>query len=502
MPPSGYNVTIQNSTHHPVLDSNRIIGELVIETGGQLVVPPGFQLTVEKSLINDGMLILQSDSSSGTATILENGMQGSGTYVIEQYLTGSGFPNAPNGRMWYLSSPVIDAESNVFNPASASNKLWIYDETTTLYTEITNNTTLLNPVEGYVVRMGSNMAVSYTGSSFNSGDISVSGLTRTGTSNPKRGYHLIGNPYPSYIDWDSAEKQNLSSSIWYRTSNGNSMVFDTYNSMSGIGTGNNGNGDVANIIPPMQAFWIKVDGDGNLGSVTFDNSMRFHHSSDLLKTKSASSNIRFYLSNELNSDEAILVFNDLAGMGFDNWDSEKSMTTTVSVPQIWTREGISDLVINTFNEIYDGMTIPLFFSIKQAGLHRVYADFSNFDLNYTVWIQDLLLGTMHDIKNGPYIFTSNVKNDYNRFVLHFSSVNTGDQIIEAESSFAVYQNENNIMVVLPEEGIIEVFDMTGRLIFRQHASEGENILTLKNKGAFVFRATYEKSTSIRNIFIW
>jgi hypothetical protein len=121
----------------------------------------------------------------------------------------------------------------------------------------------------------------------NTGDISVL-LTRTVTETPdnaKRGFNLVGNPYPSYIDWDYVylEADNVRPTIWYRTLNGASMVFHTYNAELGVGSPTT----ASEYIPPMQAFWVKVDTDPvspvtvSNGTLNFTNDMRSHDLSAL-----------------------------------------------------------------------------------------------------------------------------------------------------------------------------------------------------------------------------
>jgi hypothetical protein len=80
-----------------------------------------------------------------------------------------------------------------------SNKLWIANETTQNYTEVTTNGTTLNAGEGYVVRMGETGGVTFIGSSYTTGNVLINGLTRTGSTAANRGYNLVGNPLSLYL---------------------------------------------------------------------------------------------------------------------------------------------------------------------------------------------------------------------------------------------------------------------------------------------------------------
>jgi hypothetical protein len=85
-------------------------------------------------------------------------------------------------RVPFHQQPSGGATSATYEAASASNKLWIANETTQNYTEVMDNSTVLNIGEGYVVRMGTPGIVTLDGSAYNTGDVNISGLTRTGTT--------------------------------------------------------------------------------------------------------------------------------------------------------------------------------------------------------------------------------------------------------------------------------------------------------------------------------
>jgi hypothetical protein len=125
----------------------------------------------------------------------------------------------------------------------ATNKLWSASEAAQTYTEITDGSTTLNVGEGYVARVGFEGAYSLTGTAFNTGNVNITGLTRSGNDvDGEYGYNLIGNPYPSSVNWSSATRTNVETTLWYRTHTaGNVMISrDLQRHLGGIGT-NNGN---------------------------------------------------------------------------------------------------------------------------------------------------------------------------------------------------------------------------------------------------------------------
>lgn len=395
------------------ISSNSTYNNITIQPGGQLTLNSGVTLTAF------GDFLIES-SSSGTGTfVVANGgtLSVSGTIQVQQYLLGNGSPGAPDGRMWYMTSPLSGATSATFDAASSSNKLWSYSEPTLAYTEITNNSTSLTPLNGYVVRMGQNGIVTFSGGSFNNG-VSNINLTNTGTTAGKRGYNLIGNPYPSFLNWEDVDTTYVSSTMWYRTvnSSNNAMVFDTYNSTSKVGTNNNGNGAVTQYIPPMQGFWVKVKTDNSNCTLTFRNNMRSHQTGQHLKSNSNSDIIRIIFGNATYSDENILLFNSSVKNGVNGWDSEK-MLNSVTVPQMWMTENNKQLVINSQSRIVSGMSVPLFMNVPLSGMYSISLNLEEFNNSSEIFLEDKQTNTMHNIRNNPYYFNSGIVSNNNRFNL-------------------------------------------------------------------------------------
>jgi hypothetical protein len=449
LPAARNNVYIDGTV---IIDQNVSVTNLTIAPNATVIVYNG--VTIDYS-----NLYLQSDAS-GTASIISDnvGM----TATVEQYLTGSG--NAtPNGRGYYISSPISSAKSSVVS-ASGGNGLWSHDEAKG-YTEISDDVTTLNPFNGYVTRVGKDTVITFTGT-LNTGTFTKQNLTRTGTTNVKRGFHLIGNPYPSSVDWASATKVNLMPSIWYRTWNGSSMVFDTYNASSGVGTNNNGNGAVTQYIPPMQAIWVRVDGDGKTGSLTFDNSMRtdiYHNSLKSNKTKDI---VHIQVSNGKNSDEAILVFNANAKNTFDEYDSQKMFADNANIPQLYSLADAEKLVINGLASVETNQVIPLGFKTAKAGTYTISANEIEGLAGVPVVLEDKLLHNTQDLTQTPsYTFSSDSIDNARRFVLHLKVGSETTESSIKQNAVSIYERHKGIVVATTEtSGTIIVSDVLGRVV--------------------------------------
>jgi len=485
IPTATDNVIIPNVTNNPIINqdagSPAVCNNIIVESSAVVTVNAAKALTVNGFISNSGVITLKSDIT-GTATLLNKGIiTGYGTSNVEQYLTGSG-EATPNNRYWYVSSPVTGATSATVD-AAGTNILKDYDETAHAWQAVTDNTTILPVGTGYYTRLGASTTAIFTGT-LNTGDVTLS-PSRTGTSDDKRGFNLVGNPYPSYLDWDATLRTNLKTTMWYRSNNGSSMVFDTYNANAGVGTDNNGTA-VNQFIPPMQAFWVRVDADGEIASLTFNNSMRSHQTSNLLKSETVNNIIRLKVTNGTNSDETILVFNTNAQNGLDAFDSEKMFAGDASIPELYTVVGTEKLTINGLESTSSNPTIPLGFKTAKAGTFTITANAIEGLNEIPVMLVDNLLLKTQDLTTLPsYSFSSDSTDNTSRFVLQLKAETTAVNDV-AKALIQVYKQNNAIVISTNETtGKVIVSDVLGRIEATQTIVGTQTIIAVSSGIYFV-----------------
>ncbi|NDP20180.1 MAG: hypothetical protein GZ091_03745, partial [Paludibacter sp.] len=335
-----------------------------------LTVNAGKQLTIASGNMAVGEnFVLRSDATNGTATLIDNGnLTVGGTSSVEQYLTVA-------RQWWYLSSPLSAAKTTTFTDATRTNKIGNYDEISTSYSAPLATNVPLTAGKGYVVKLSdaTDGIYTFTGGSLITGDVTLA-PTRTGTTAGKRGFNLVGNPYPSYLDWNAAYTaivnpiSNLRNAIWYRTFDGAAMTFYTYSDGEGVPA------TVTKMIPPMQAFWIKVNQDGtpnSTGSITFKNAYRAHATSTAnpLKVKAVSDRqkLRLVVANGTNTDETLIVGKSYASDNYDSYDIEKMSNDNPAIPEIFSMVDNQELVINSVNQLSVDKVINLGFRPGQTG---------------------------------------------------------------------------------------------------------------------------------------
>ena len=480
------------------LTANAAASVLTIQSGSTLSANAGTQLSVATTLTNNGTLNLLSDASA-TATILTpSSLSGSGTYNVSQYLT--------SGRNWYLSSPVSAATSAVVN--AASNILYYYDEPSATWPQITNNTTGLSVMKGYVASLSTNGAVTFSGT-INNGAQSVD-VSRT-PGQTKEGFNLIGNPYPSYLDWDQITKSNIMTTMWYRTKTAvDAYTFDTYNSTGQVVT-SNGVKLVTNQIPPMQAFWVRIANGQTSGSISTTNTSRSHadNGSNSFKSKSSATStqpvLRLEVSNGTNSDQAVVYYNAAASNTFDDYDSPKLFNNSASIPEIYTLAGTEQVVINGLNDMTQ---MTLGFTTGEANNFTIKASqFVNFVSGTQIILHDNMLNNDQDLTVSDYNFYSDVTiNNESRFTLMVKAPSVATGINGNSNGHAwISLNGNNQIVVnglTNAETTVTVCNEIGqKMISRQVTSTNKVLNTQFTSGVYMVTLTEAGKNSTTKVII-
>jgi len=506
------------------IGATRTVHNITIERGGKVTLNDGYSLIVNDININS--------DGNGTGTFVDknttnsNGLTVNGTTKVQQYLT--------TGRNWYVSSPVSGASSAVFNAAAASNinKLYWYNETqgssaSLNWPQITDNSTSLAVTKGYVANVDASLlaatnGVTFTGGSLNTGDITTgtNGVPTLSysSSQAKSGFNLVGNPYPSYLNWNTVSKTNLASNtMWYRTKVSGTYYFYTYNSVDGAaGIGISVPADVTNLIPPMQAFWVRAAGSG--ASLTFHNTDRAHKdvTNNLLRTKAQISSTmqvaRLQVSNGVNSDETVLYTYPDASNQYDSYDSPKMTNANAAIPEIYTTVSNENLVINGMNSIPYDTEIPLGFTTGQAGSNFSIkaSQLANFDSGTPLILKDYLdpnNPVITDLSDGSsYSFSSAITtNNTSRFALIFKapSVATGINF-ESNSNVWISTRNGEIMIngTLGSGARLEVFNAIGQKVISKNLNKSNvqqnNSLVA---GAYLIKVTNEGKSVIKKIII-
>ncbi len=405
-----------------------------------------------------------SNFSSAMNLVLDNGANP--YYWFNLFYTVANFPT------FYK---YVEGENNIFEGGASPQAGW--------RCPAINET--LEVGRGYIANLNSGVTVNLSGFLNNEG-LSIP-VTRGGAANS--GFNLIGNPYPSPINWDAV--YNLGSNntlvtpfIWRRIATGQyTGIFDYYQAGSPIGTNGGTKG-----VQSSQGFFVRANAGGN---ITMDNSVRVtggYVNPQFFRTEENKTElegfIRIQLKNSQIADGTILTFNAKASEKIEaNFDMEKIQLNSSIAPNFYTKNEGKRIAINGLPPLTEEKIIPLFFMTFESGQHTISASHvTNFKENVMVILEDKTLGILHDLQAKPYTFTTNANGgaENNRFQLRLMP--NVSFSLEEWANISVFpnpaQNELQIKLLSKKEGNLQVtiYDALGRKVLAQEIEKTRDIM--------------------------
>ena len=191
-------------------------------------------------------------------------------------------------------------------------------------------------------------------------------------------------------------------------------------------------------------------------------------------------------------------------------------------------QGSNYLVIQGVPDFGKEQVLPIGVRIEKAGVFTIKIDtLENINASHTIYIKDVLLDTIHDVRSSPYVTSAEPGEITDRFQLIFYKESKqdpdpigGDPVVDVpgtdpiiiddltEISLLHSYTENEMMVLNPKElriSAIYLYDLNGKLIelFDEVPSEKEIRLKVANfsNGIYVLKMHTEDQIVIRKIII-
>ena len=506
------NVTVTSGTL--TIASDLTICSLKVNNNTTVTVNPGVTLTV------NGAVLIAGGAPGGTLDFLSDPLFVNGTASLMQNPAST--TNANTGvakyARWiktrkfdytYWSSPLSPSILNLVSPSTLPDKFLKFDSNAYVWTYPNPVATTMTPGVGYGVRgpqgysetVFTNHKADFTGTP-NNGDISVQ-VFRNSLAND---LNFIGNPYPSAIDADLLMDGNVGplgaagvgTTFYFWTHNTQYISgpypatdFASYNRTGGtlgaIPTAGvpGANSAVPNgIISACQGFMARaVTVTPVTGSpVVFRNSMRVGGNNLLFyRQNNNNEKSRIWLDytnvNNVEEFKQILVgYIPNASNGYeDGFDGE-----IIELGNPFTFYSLADddtkkLVIQGRSASFDSNDqVPLGYRASTASTNQIAL--SNHDGLFEdnlvgIYLEDTLLGVIHDLRQSPYQFVTEAGTFDTRFVLRY---NNGLLAVNPTNF-----NENNVVVFKQNEQIhietslvkmksVKIFDLQGRLVMSKN----------------------------------
>lgn len=312
------------------------------------------------------------------------------------------------------------------------------------------------------------------------------------------GFNLIGNPYPSPIDWDLMvpDLVGIDNAIYFFTAGSydatdeNSRYKGTYSSYVNEVYTN----ATTSIIPSMQGFFVRVSDPADnvypaTATLSFTNAVRTGNevNQEFYKSKSKPAKPQIRLTagfaNEKASDAAVIYFNDGASTEFESdLDAFKLLNTAVEVPSLYsltqTQQKLSINAVNSANT----REVPLGINTEMSGKMSIkLADVQNIFPSVHIYLKDQKNKIVHNLSEHPeYSFTSKKGESNDRFVLLLSSEKfSAAEMDLAVEPVSVYSEKGEILVKLnlPSNtfGTITINNISGQILQKKSAKEKEEI---------------------------
>lgn len=344
---------------------------------------------------------------------------------------------------------------------------------------------------------GSPVTHNFTGS-LNSGTV---GASITFGANP---WNLVGNPYPSSIDWKASIGWNRSaletsgSGYDYWIYNGTAGNYGVCNSVDEAGT----NGTTRNIAS-IQAFFVKAVASGTL-SMTPD--VMTHSTQSWLKEAAEENNtLHLRLTTAANpySDEMILKVNP----EYTDGGSDKFWSLTGEAPEIYSIKGDNNYSIDRRSAIHETTVVELGIKAGVAAGHTLtVTGLNSFSAASVVTLEDLKTGTFQKLNdNNIYTFNAVPGDSPIRLKLHFGGSYTTPET-SGSGGITVYSDGTDIIIRNnlsgTSRGQVTVFDLLGRPIRKVNMEY--NMLRINmtgEKGYFIVNVVTQTGSCNGKVFL-
>ncbi|MDX2196396.1 MAG: T9SS type A sorting domain-containing protein [Cytophagales bacterium] len=412
------------------------------------------------TLNSNGNLILKSDATqTGRLAQVPASSSVIGAITVERYI-----PAKITNR--FLSSPVQNATFDHWrnfgintttgrgilltghtggDAGSPAPTVMLYNETLAGiqnigYVRITNTANTITSGLGYRVLVRGDRTINLTapgGYTANPTTIAVTGtpvignvqlpITYTSTSSATAdGWNLVGNPYPSQIDWNLVIAQGgltkVENAIYVQDPGSNTTALGCFFSyVNGVAAGCTFSGMTnPSIIASSQGFIIKATATG--ANISLTESMKTGSShTGRFREQSIPNLLYIILKNNTYEDNTAIRIAEGATSNFDaGYDARKLMSAGLNIYSI-APDG-TDLSINTVDALQEDVRIPIGVTSINKGVQKMqFNNLSTFDNFRSLILTDKWLNTSQKITNNmEYTFeiTSAAGSYMNRFYIH------------------------------------------------------------------------------------
>ena len=502
--------------------------ECEVKSGKTLTISDGGNLEIETDIVNKGTILVNNEGSL-VQYKPDAVLSGTGTYQLNK--TSKPLNNAYDYVYW--SSPL---NSSTFSLGDIVSNAWGYYKFDP--NEANNGANYPGwvalsaadiPVSGFgyaiSAPLGTNSGTILTpqftknNDTFNNGNITVNILKKGGPDNVGD-YNLLGNPYPSAIDFNALVNDpdnasvNGSYYLWTNCAglNGNHHQAGGYTVYATSGTNvaacdaNGGTAQAGQYIATAQGFFIEANTDNS--TLTFKNKFRVTGNNDNFLNRPAQNHQVVWLNmtdDTGNFNQIAVGFYPDATTGFDRLFDAHSMSAGNGYA-LYAKSGDDKLVIDALPDTdIDNAVVPLGVEISAISNLTFSLDHQEGLNDFDIFLYDKDTRNYTNLKNVDYIVNMNEGTYEDRFELVFRSTLSIDDdslenaILLSQQSgvFNLYSETDKFLIK-----DITVYDINGRVLFENNGINTHhtlvNLSNLSNGSIVLFRIiTSDNQTLIK-----
>ncbi|SFJ09558.1 Por secretion system C-terminal sorting domain-containing protein [Kaistella treverensis] len=484
----------------------------VNNNGTLFILPTNAYVDVKNNVTNTGVIDVEATSylkinnnlinnGTGTGITIKNDANliqvlDAGTYSGNTNFTVNRDATMSKNNYAYWSSPVIAQTLVGFSPNTATSRFYEYITATDQFGTVVKTTTF-NLGNGYAIMAPSDFTttkVAFKGI-FKGAPNTGSVTSFKSLSNDGNGYNLVGNPYPSNIDFDllfalNSDRINQVAYFWtnvdpYRkgTTGGDPAYagngYAIYNGVGGVAATSPDGGP--GMVSPVPTKFIKL-GQGFIVKATaalpliFRNSIRVTTATNFFSKMAAKDRFWLKLKTPAENVNTILIgYVQNATNGFEwDYDSPLFAIGSDSFYSILDDEKLGiqgraypldtkDVVMLGTKHFETGK-----YTISLSEKEGVFAG------EQGIYLKDKDAKTLTNLSEGDYIFTASAGEYTNRFEIVYSATALGVGA-DVKKGVQVYRDGGDFVMKSTGKSITsyELYDMSGRMIMNQKSNAQE-----------------------------
>lgn len=388
----------------------------------------GFNVTLSPSLVSvsgvvsmlegtlqtstGGLRLISNSAGSASIGEIKSGAAISGNVELQRYI-----PSIPSSQgYWFnLACPIQSQTVASWNddivttgfpgsdfPSYGFNNVQIYNEPTagsmnTGYVGVTNVTNAILSNRGYYVWLaGAVQNLDNTGL-IQSGQVTVP-LSYTVTSPGgifDYGWNLVGNPYPSEVDWNLVSTSLTGPKVYY--------VFDFQSNSYKFRNATTNTGTASRYIAHSQGFLVKVNTTAQ--NLVFQETHKTNTGAAFERSEDASNAfVALRLSKGAQSDESIIVFDESASASYDLFDVADLQSPIAEAVEMSLQATDGASLAQDARPYSAELEIPVVVDMPEAGDYVLtVVDLQNLPLGACLVAEDVLTGEVISLTQGTQL---------------------------------------------------------------------------------------------------